>query len=77
LELILDSLMAAEAELAEVIQASNRAWTLAELAKLLHCSRTTLYDMVERGRIPHLRVGSMLRFDPVATAQWLRERTIG
>jgi len=62
--------------LPETIEEIDNAITVAELAILLHLSRTALYDMARRGAIPHFRIGGSLRFDPQAIAAWLRSRTI-
>jgi excisionase family DNA binding protein len=37
---------------------------------------SSIYDMVAAGRIPYLRFGSSIRFDPIAVAAWLREHTV-
>jgi hypothetical protein len=33
--------------------------------------------MLQKGTLPHFRVGSMVRFDPEVTAHWLRSRSAG
>lgn len=62
--------------LADIIQGRDNAWTLAQLAKLLSCSRGKLYTLVEQGRIPYFRLGTMIRFYPRTTADWLRSKTV-
>ena len=37
---------------------------IAELAEHLHIKPSTLYAWVELGRIPHLKLGRLVRFDP-------------
>jgi excisionase family DNA binding protein len=39
-------------------------------------SRTTVYQLVEAGKIPHYRIGDSIRFDPVRIASWLAEQEI-
>lgn len=51
--------------------------TVAELVPLLGISRTTVYEMVTKRQIPHLRIGMMIRFDPGEIARWLRLKTVG
>jgi excisionase family DNA binding protein len=46
------------------------------LAELLGCSGKHIYALAKSGRMPHLRIDGMIRFDPAATARWLRERFI-
>lgn len=41
-------------------------WDARELAQRLGIHRTRLYQLVRTGRIPHLRVGRVVRFDPEA-----------
>lgn len=53
------------------------ALTAPDIAKLLGMGRTVVYEMAATARIPHFRIGTMIRFDPVQVAHWLREREIG
>jgi excisionase family DNA binding protein len=64
-------------DLASRIEAKASAWTVEDLADLLELSPKTLYKMANSGRISVIRIGGMLRFDPVLTANWLRARTTG
>lgn len=48
-----------------------------DLAKRLNCHPSTIQRMAHRGEIPAMRVGRVLRFDPVAVEQALRlSRTV-
>ena len=49
---------------------------VSELARILTMSRTTVYQLVEAGRIPHIRIGDSIRFDPVRIASWLAQQEI-
>jgi excisionase family DNA binding protein len=50
---------------------------VSELARLLDLKPGSIYEMVERRIIPHLRLGSgTIRFDPVLTAAWIDDHTI-
>jgi excisionase family DNA binding protein len=66
----------AEAEIIAIIAARCGAWSAPDLAKLLGCSVKHIYALAKSGRMPHLRIDGMIRFDPGATAAWLRERFI-
>jgi excisionase family DNA binding protein len=61
--------------LAELVAQWNRALTVAELAELLSISQQNIYLKVRAGLIPYLRIGGCIRFDPKATADWLRAST--
>ena len=54
------------------IEAVRRAMTPTEVAAILAISPITIYKMAKAGRLPSLRIGSAVRFDPRAIAEWLR-----
>jgi excisionase family DNA binding protein len=58
--------------IADQIEKIGRALTAEELAQLLSVSKVTIFKQAAAGRIPSFRVGTCLRFDPRAVAQWLR-----
>jgi excisionase family DNA binding protein len=58
--------------LADEIEKLERALTAKELAKLLAVSRVTIFKQAAAGRIPSFRIGTCVRFDPRAIANWLR-----
>jgi excisionase family DNA binding protein len=62
--------------LIESIAARKNALTVEGLAELLNCSEEKLYKDVKKGKIPHFKLGSMIRFDPQKIAAWLQERSI-
>jgi excisionase family DNA binding protein len=45
-----------------------------ELAHVLTVSRITIFKQAKAGRIPSFRIGTCVRFDPKAVAEWLRRR---
>ena len=45
-------------------------WTWREVAKALKVSRSWVYAKAERGEVPSLRVGGLLRFDPEAVRRF-------
>ena len=59
--------------LAERIEAIEGAMTAEELAKLLGVSKITIFKQAKAGRIPSFRIGTCVRFDPKAVANWLRK----
>jgi excisionase family DNA binding protein len=58
--------------IADQIEEIGRALTAEELSKLLSVSKVTIFKQAAVGRIPSFRVGTCVRFDPRAVAQWLR-----
>ena len=60
--------------LAAYIRQMRRLLTAAQLALLIECSKKCIYALVKQRRLPAIRIGSMLRFDPQVTADWLEAR---
>jgi excisionase family DNA binding protein len=58
--------------LADRIERINRALTAKELAELLSVSKITIFKQAKAGRIPSFHIGTCVRFDPRAVANWLR-----
>ena len=58
--------------LADQVEKIGSALTAHELAKLLSVSKVTIFRQAAAGRIPSFRVGTCVRFDPRAIANWLR-----
>jgi excisionase family DNA binding protein len=46
-------------------------------AALLGVSTRTVYVWVERGELPHIRVGRLVRFRPADLARWVEDRAFG
>jgi excisionase family DNA binding protein len=65
-----------QAEIIAVVESRRGAWSAHDLAELLGCSGKHIYALAKSGRMPHLRIDGMIRFDPAATGRWLRERFI-
>lgn len=63
-------------DLASRIENLPGALTAAELGALLSLGKTAVYGMAATGRIPSLRIGSTVRFDPARVAAWLRQREV-
>jgi excisionase family DNA binding protein len=59
--------------LSDQIERIHHALTAKELAGFLCVSEITIYKHAAAGRIPSFRVGTCLRFDPRAVANWLRK----
>ena len=63
------------ASIADLIEKLNHALTAEELGEFLNISAVTIYKHAKVGRIPGcFRIGTCVRFDPKAVAEWLRGR---
>jgi len=51
--------------------------TATEAAEFLRCSKGQVYRMAERGEIPHVRIGSMVRFTLDDLTDWIAQRRVG
>jgi len=60
--------------LAEQVEQYKRGLTVAELADILGFSRGQVYKLTSAKRLPALKVGTMVRFDPGVVADWIRNR---
>ncbi|MDT3778187.1 helix-turn-helix domain-containing protein [Nitrospira sp. MA-1] len=50
--------------------------TIQEASQYTGLAVKTLYAMVSQRRIPHVKVGRLLRFDVGLLNQWLQEQTV-
>lgn len=56
-------------------QALERLLTANEVAKgIMNCSLSNVYKMADRGELPCIRIGAMLRFSPSALRSFLAAR---
>ncbi len=54
----------------------DRLLTAAEVARLLHISRSLLYDLIQQGELPTIHVGHALRFRIEDVQDYLHRRLI-
>ncbi len=50
--------------------------TVSEIAALLRVGRSTVYALATAGKLPALKVGGVLRFDPGEVRAWLTEQHV-
>jgi excisionase family DNA binding protein len=65
----------------KVVAAGRKFWKVAELAEYLAVPRGWVYDRTQSNgpdRIPHIKLGKYIRFDPESEAfrQWLAEHEV-
>jgi excisionase family DNA binding protein len=58
--------------LADSLEQKRRALLVVEVAELLNISERQVYKLVAGHRIPCFKIGTSIRFDPVAISEWLR-----
>lgn len=52
--------------------AEDTLWTVADAARYLRISKSWVYQGVAAGRIPHLKIGALVRFHPESFKAWCR-----
>jgi len=50
--------------------------TLEEASRITRLKPATIYVYVGKNKIPHIKIGSRLLFDPVALRQWIESKTV-
>jgi excisionase family DNA binding protein len=59
------------------LPSEDTLWTVKDLARLLKASPSWVYKNAERGTIPCVHIGALLRFDPAAIRAWLASKSAG
>ncbi|MEN6560674.1 MAG: helix-turn-helix domain-containing protein [Acidobacteriota bacterium] len=49
--------------------------SVGQLAKKLHLSSWSIYEMVKRSEIPHVRIGGKILFHPAKICVWIEARS--
>lgn len=52
-----------------------RLLSINEVAEYLHVSRQTIYRLIEHKKLPHVRIGYVLRFDLPTVLDWAKSFT--
>jgi excisionase family DNA binding protein len=50
--------------------------TIAQVLKILHVSRTTLYRHLQTGKLKYLKVGRRVLFEKAAVEAWLKSKRV-
>jgi hypothetical protein len=56
----------------EQLEASNKTLDAKRVAVILGISEKKLYQDAEKGRIPCIRIGVTVKFDPATLSYWVR-----
>ena len=57
------------------LEAAKNALKARDLADMFGETQQHIYKLAAKGIIPSFRIGSAVRFDPSAVANWLKRRT--
>ena len=56
------------------IRNQKSALSARKLAEILSCTSSYILKSAKAGKIPSYRIGGMVRFDPIHTADWLETK---
>ena len=60
-----------------IVPEDDGLWTVDDVAKLLRASKSWIYKQATAGKLPCIRIGAMLRFEPPAIRAWLASHREG
>jgi excisionase family DNA binding protein len=63
-------------DLASIIERRSQLFNVLEIAQLLGRGKSTIYEWVAAGRVPYIRIGTTILFDPIKIARWLRDLSV-
>ncbi len=52
-------------------------WKVADVVAFLGFKKSWVYDRVKRGKLPYLRIGDTVRFEPAAIRDWVAQHRRG
>jgi excisionase family DNA binding protein len=55
---------------------STRLFDIQEAARYTGVSATTLYKWVSQRKIPHIKMGRLVKFDPAKLDEWIKQQTV-
>lgn len=58
------------------VMMNTRLLGIEEMARFLGVSQSTLYAWVNQRRIPHIKVGRLVKFKPEEIDSWLKEHSV-
>ena len=50
--------------------------TISEIAAFLRLKKSTVYHLVSRKEIPHIKIGGRLLFDKIMVEEWLSSKVV-
>jgi excisionase family DNA binding protein len=58
-----------------VLRQRRTAWRVPELARLLSLGPRTVYDAIDSGQLPAIKIGTALRISPADAVKWVEAGT--
>ena len=55
----------------KILEGEKGLLTVEKLAALLSVSERHVYQLAQCGKLPHLKIGGAIRFDPQVVIEWL------
>ncbi|MCK6468631.1 MAG: helix-turn-helix domain-containing protein [Candidatus Brocadia sinica] len=59
-----------------VLESRSRLLNVKEAAEFLHVKESTIRQMVFKKKIPHIKVGALVRFTPDQILEYLEKNTV-
>jgi excisionase family DNA binding protein len=57
-------------------QSRNRLIDIQQAAHITGISTTTLYKWVGQRKVPHIKLGRLVKFDPGKLDEWIKQQTV-
>ncbi len=55
---------------------SRHLLTIQQASQVTGISPTTLYKWVSHRKIPHIKMGRLVKFDPLKLEEWIKQQTV-
>ncbi len=55
---------------------SKHLLTIQQAAQITGISTTTLYKWVSQRKIPYIKMGRLVKFDPLKLEEWIKQQTV-
>ncbi len=60
----------------ESLKGSHHLLTIQQAAQITGISTTTLYKWVSHRKIPYIKMGRLVKFDPLKLEEWIKQQTV-
>jgi excisionase family DNA binding protein len=55
---------------------TRRLLTIQQASQITGVSIPTLYKWVSQRKIPHIKMGRLVKFDPIKLDEWIKQQTV-